>query len=380
MANETNFFTKKILIWREATKGVTPTTITQAYSITALSFSLVENQKTESNPALGNGGQPVAMDMGGSDFAGNIECKYTGGIMPILANQIIGVATKTNASSASWVTATVTIAGAIINGATYSLVCKVGGTTGATAPVVTSAVEGDIIVDGTVTWVYRASILKKYVGSMSPCLETVGVEIQSETGCGTLATFKERFTGVFFNSLEISKAAGNVIYKYSVPAIAMGKTDSTKATFAPLIITTESKIVDNSFGYDDVKVTIGGVEPENAKSFKITLNRNTALEYGIKQGQKIDNTPIPTLDGELVLKFTVEQYAALYDNPSKAVVVLMSKVNGDSLTLTFPTVETLRAPATYATNEPIYLTTKLSGYGSSAQAAVSYECISTTDW
>ena len=41
MANETNFFSKKLLLWAETTKGVTPTTIAKAYSTTALSFSLI---------------------------------------------------------------------------------------------------------------------------------------------------------------------------------------------------------------------------------------------------------------------------------------------------------------------------------------------------
>lgn len=384
MANETNFFSKKLTLWKETTKGVTPTTIAKAYSVTALSFSLAETQKTETNPTLGNGGQGSATDFGASDYAGNVECKYTGGIMPILVNHTIGKATKVDVSSASWVMNTVTAVGDVVNGATYSLVCKTAGTTGATLPTaIATAIEGQLITDGTVVWVYRAAVLKKYTGSLNPCLETIGLQMESQTGCeASPVTFSERYKGVFFNSLELAKSGGNVIYKYSVPVVAMGRSDSNQGLTAhpALTITSESAIVDNAYGYDDATVTIGGVQPVNANAFRITINRNTALDMGVAVGERIDNTPIVTVDGELTLKFTVEQYAAVYDNPSKEVIVTFSKVNGDFAKFTFPSVETMRSPLTYATDKPIYLTVKLNAKGDSTTATCSYECHSTTDW
>jgi len=385
MANETNFFSKKLLLWPEATKGVTPATIAKAYSVTSLSYSMNETQKTETNPVLGNGGQGSATDFGASDYAGNIECKYTGGIMPILVNHIIGKAVKTDASAVAWVLSTVTTVGTIINtvAGTASLVCKTAGTTGTTEPVYVGLVDGALITDGTVVWTYRSAKLKKYVGALSPCLETIGIEMESQTGCElTPVTFTERFKGVFLNSLELSKSGGNVIYKYSIPAIAMGRSDSTQGVVVhpALVVTAESAIIDNAYGYDDCVITIGGIEPVNSNAFRLTVNRNTSLEMGVKVGERIDNTPIVTVDGEMTLKFTVEQYTALYANASKAVVATFSKVNGDKVVFTFPNVENLRSPLTYAVDKPIYLTSKLNAKGSSAVATVSYECFSTTDW
>lgn len=383
MANETNFFSKKLLVWREATKGTTPATISKAYSITALSYNLVETQKTETNPALGNGGQSSATDFGMSDYAGNIECKYTGGIMPILTTHVIGAATtKANAVATIWTATTVVTAGTIVNSVagTASLVCKTGGTTGATQPTYTGKVDGDLITDGTVTWIYRSAVLKRYQGSLTPCLETLGIEMQSETGCGTVSTFKERYMGVFLNSLELAKSGGNVTYKYSIPAVAMDRTASNVTGFTALTITNELAIADNSFGYDDATITIGGTEAVNANSFRITINRNTTLEPGVKVGERIDNTPIAVIDGELKLKFTKEQYAEVYDNPSKAVVVTLSKVNGDKAVFTFQAVENMRSPLEYTTDKPIYMTVKLNAKGSATTPSCSYEVVSTTDW
>ena len=383
MANETNFFLKKVLIWKETTKGVTPSPVTTAYSLTALSLSLAETQKTETSPTLGNNGQSAKTDFGSSDFAGNVELKYTGGVMPIICDRVIGTATKTDASTSTWTATTVTVAGNIVNSVagTASLVCKTGGTTGSTEPVHTGKVDGDLITDGTVVWVYRSAKLKKYVGSLNPCLGTVGIEIQTQTGCETTpVTFNERYTGVFINGFEIAKSNGTVVYKYTFPAVAVGRTDSTKTDYTALTVTTEKDIVDNSFGFNDCVVTVGGSEPVGANNFRISVNRNTSLEDGIKKGERIDNTPIVTIDGELKLKFTKEQYASLYDNPTKAVVVTLSKENGDKGIFTFPYTETLRSPLEYATDKPIYLTAKLNAYGTASTAAVSYEVISTTGW
>jgi hypothetical protein len=378
-----DFFSKKIVLWREATKGVTPGTIAKAYRVTALNISLAETQKTETNPTLGNGGQASRTDYGASDFAGNLECKYTAGIMPILATHIIGTPVKTDAASGIWKASTVYTAGNIVNSVdgTKSLVCKVGGTTGTTEPVYAGLVDGATITDGTVVWVYRNKPLKKYVGSLSPCLETVGVESWVETGCATVTeTFKERFTGVFFNSMEFSKSGGAVIHKYSIPAVAMGRVDSADTAWVEATITSEEQIVDRAFGYDDLKVLIGGVEPVAANAFRMTINRNTALEMGVAIDERIDNTPIVTVDGEVTLKFTPAQYSNVYNNPEKEVVLSFTSVNGDKGMFRFPAVENLRSPLTYATDRPIYLTSKLNAVGDSAVKTVTYEVISTTDW
>jgi len=383
VANETNFMTKKILVWKETTKGVLPSPIATAFAVTALSFSIAETQKTENTPVLGNGGQPAKTDFGSSDWAGNVEVKLTGGLMPIIADRVIGAATKTDATGTAWAASTVTTAGAIVNSVagTASLVCKTAGTTGATEPSYAGKVDGDLITDGTVVWVYRDAKLKKYVGSLASCLGTIGVEIQSESTCdGATVSFKERFTGVFINGFEITKANGTIVYKYSLPTVAMLGKNNTQSGWVDATVTSEKLILDRSFGFNECTVTVGGTEPVGANNFRVAINRNTAFEDAVKVGERIDNTPIATVDGELKLKFTKEQYAEFYENPDKAVTVTMLKTNGDKMLLTFPLTQTLRPPVEYMTDKPIYMTVKLSPYGTASQSAVSYEVISTTDW
>ena len=383
MANEVNYGSKKLLLWKETTKGVTPATIANAYSVKMLNFSLAESQKKETNPMLGNGGQASSTDYGSSDYSGNVECKYTGGIMPILLHHIVGAGTKTDATADAYAISTAYIAGDIVNGvvnSAYSFVCKTAGTTGGTEPTITTEVDGDEITDGTVVWILRTK-LKGYTGSLKPCLETLGIESISETGCEvTPVTFKERYNGVFLNSFEIAKSNGTIIYKYSLPAIAMNRIDSENADFTEATITTETEIVDNAFGFDDLTMTVGGVELDHVRSFRLTVNRNTTVEDGSKKGEKIDNTPIPTVDGEIMIKFSKEQYTEAYNNTAKGIVMTFGKVNGDATVLTFPRVELQRSPLTYSTNEPIYISIPLNAYGDSTTATMSYSCVSATDY
>ena len=138
MANETNFFSEKFSLYKETEKGVVPASV-DTFVIKQLAFSLAEEQQKETNPQLGAGGQASKTDYGTSSFAGNMECKYTGGIMPILLNHVVGKATKTDATVDVWATAIVQAVGDIVNHSDglHSLVVKSvsgTGTTGATEP------------------------------------------------------------------------------------------------------------------------------------------------------------------------------------------------------------------------------------------------------
>ncbi len=389
MANETNFYSKKFTLYKETVKGVAPVTVDNGFLIKMLSFSLAESQAKETNPTLGAGGQAAKTDYGVSSFAGNFEVKYTGGIMPILLNHVIGKATKTAATADDWTDATAYTVGQIVNhsNATHSLVAKAvkgTGTSDSVEPDLTGLEDGDTIIDNPgadqIVWTVRV-VLKKYSGQLESCLETCGIESEVQTGCEAVpVTFKERFGGLFFNTLELNKSGGNVIYKSSMPVVGMNRVDSEQVEYTDLVVTNEVNIPDNAFGFDDMTVSVAGSVPKDARSFSLTINRNTALEDALEKGTKVDNTPIPTVEGEVGLKFTLEEYKAAYENNSREVVITLAKPNGDSVVFTFPNVEFQRSPLSYSATEAIYLTLPLTAFGDSTVATVTYECISATDY
>jgi hypothetical protein len=378
--DKTNFSTKKFLIWKEVEKGVIPSGSFNAYSTTLLNYSVAEDQAKSTNPTLGNGGQGSTTDYGTSSFAGNIEVKYSSSIMPIMVTHTIGAGTREDLTTSAWEDETIYTAGQVVNvGITHSLVCKKGGTSGLTTPVLTGLVDSDTVEDGTVVWYVRVGKLQKYEGGLRQCLTTFGMEMQSETGCDdTPEVFTERYLGVYINGFEIAKQDGTIIYQYSVPALASSKIDSEQEGFADLTPASEIVLKDNAYGYDDLEIKIGGVLIPNARSFRMTINRNTAVVNSINKNEKIDNTPIPTVDGELQVKFTRELYKEVYNNPKKEVVATFSKPNGDKAVFSFPAVEFHRSPLSYTTNEPIYMTIPLNATGSSTVKTVNYEVHSTT--
>lgn len=398
MANETNFSFQKLVVYKEATENTIPATPAGLEIAGLINYTVKDTQKTEVNPTLNTGGQASKKDRGSSDFAGNIENKMIGDLMPFIATHVLGAATtKANASSEAWVTITAyaafdpfTLAGDILlhSNGTNMLVCKTAGTSGATEPDLTgygtTVVNGDVLVDGDVEWVVRG-LIKKYEGESQPCLPTFGAEYSALSGCdGGASEFMKRFGGNFLNSYEIAKANGTIIHKYSLPVVAMSGTDNVEdPTFASIedeVGYTTQVMRDLPFGYDDLMVQFDSLEPVDTRNFRMMINRNTTLEDAAKRNTKVSNTPQMTVEGEIALKFTKEQYAASYDNDASEVKALFGKANGDAAHFTFPTVERDRVDPDFSTNEPAYLTIPLTASGTNTVATVSYVIYSEVDY
>ena len=392
MANETNFQFTDLVVYKEATENTIPANPKGLVVSGVINCTLKDTQKTETSPTLSAGGQASKKDRGSSDFAGNIECKTMGDIMPFIVTHVLGDATKTNVTAEAWVTLTLyapfnpyTLAGDILahTDGIHDLVCKVGGTSGATIPSMVGLSSGDTIVDGTVTWIVRNK-LKKYVGESEPCLKTFGAEFSADAGCGSASTFKKRFGGNFLNSYEISKASGTIIHKYSLPVVAMSGTDNVVDTaFASIkdaVGYTSQTLQEAPFKYDDLMVQVGGVEPVNGRSFRMMVNRNVALVDAIARNIKVSNIPQMTVEGEISLKFTKEQYLSAYNNDSAVVKALFGKINGDIAHFTFNYVEKDRVDPDFSTNEPAYLTIPLTASGDNVTKTISYIVYSETDY
>ena len=390
MANETNYSLKEVAFIKETTPGVFQTT-PKLYKLGVMGFALAPTQKTEQNTELGQDGQATAMDTGSLDFAGNLNMKSKTGLMPILLHSVVGKSTKVDATTDDWTAATVYIgpadkysAGQMVNHSDglHTLVVKSvsgAGTSGAVEPDISGLKEYDSVVDNEVTWIVRKK-LYKHTGTSDIDMQSLGVYAKSNTAQGGGVNFEQYFTGMFLNSISFAKASGTIVYKQDVPTVGLNYRDNTQLDWVPLVPSGTVDIEDKSFSFNDMKVTIAGVEPEKASEFNLTLNRNVAVEDEVKQGSKDYNVPVMTMDGNLKLKFTKEKWAEVYDNPTKDLVITYANRSGDKISLTFPSVKTMLGTKETTTDKYDYITVPLSASGSASQKTLSYETITSTDW
>ena len=390
MANESNYSLKEVAFIKETTPGVFQTT-PKLYKLGVMGFALAPTQKTEQNTELGQDGQATAMDTGSLDIAGNLNMKSKTGLMPILLHSVVGKSTKVDATTDDWTAATVYIgpadkysAGQMVNHSDglHTLVVKSvsgTGTSGAVEPDISGLNEYDSVVDNEVTWIVRKK-LYKHTGTSDIDMQSLGVYAKSNTAQGGGVDFEQYFTGIFLNSISFAKASGTIVYKQDVPTVGLNYRDNTQLDWQTLVPSGTVEIEDKSFSFNDMKVTIAGVEPEKASEFNLTLNRNVAVEDEVKQGSKDYNVPVMTMDGNLKLKFTKEKWAEVYDNPTKKLVITYANRSGDKISLTFPSVKTMLGTKETTTDKYDYITVPLSASGSASQKTLSYETITSTDW
>ena len=390
MANESNYSLKEVAFIKETTPGVFQTT-PKLYKLGVMGFALAPTQKTEQNTELGQDGQATAMDTGSLDIAGNLNMKSKTGLMPILLHSVVGKSTKVDATTDDWTAATVYIgpadkysAGQMVNHSDglHTLVVKSvsgAGTSGAVEPDISGLKEYDSVADNEVTWIVRKK-LYKHTGTSDIDMQSLGVYAKSNTAQGGGVDFEQYFTGMFLNSISFAKASGTIVYKQDVPTVGLNYKDNTQLDWQTLVPSGIVEIEDKSFSFNDMKVTIAGVEPEKASEFNLTLNRNVAVEDEVKQGSKDYNVPVMTMDGNLKLKFTKEKWAEVYDNPTKKLVITYANRSGDKISLTFPSVKTMLGTKETTPDKYDYITVPLSASGSASQKTLSYETITSTDW
>ena len=390
MANESNYSLKEVAFIKETIPGVFQTT-PKLYKLGVMGFALAPTQKTEQNTELGQDGQATAMDTGSLDIAGNLNMKSKTGLMPILLHSVVGKSTKVDATTDDWTAATVYIgpadkfsAGQMVNHSDglHTLVVKSvsgAGTSGAVEPDISGLKEYDSVADNEVTWIVRKK-LYKHTGTSDIDMQSLGVYAKSNTAQGGGVNFEQYFTGMFLNSISFAKASGTIVYKQDVPTVGLNYRDNTQLDWEALVPSGTVEIEDKSFSFNDMKVTIAGVEPEKASEFNLTLNRNVAVEDEVKQGSKDYNVPVMTMDGNLKLKFTKEKWAEVYDNPTKKLVITYANRSGDKISLTFPSVKTMLGTKETTTDKYDYITVPLSASGSANQKTLSYETITSTDW
>ena len=390
---EKNYRLNSVEVYKEDIAGqipVSPKTL-EIKGLTTLDIK--ESQKTETNPTLDAGGQGSKKDRGTSEFSGNMELKYTPDLMPFIVTHAVGnPTTVVSAATGAWADSTAfvkfdkfTRVGDIVTLSTtsdYYLVCKTAGTTDSTEPTPTKV--GEIIVDGTVVWEARKPIFK-YEGVSEPCLVSFGLEGKSTSGCSTTPTdFIKRIGGLFLDGFEMKKASGDVIFKSSVAAKGMNADDnvinsvfesvSAKAGYEKTVT------IDRAYGYEDLKVQLGGSEPVDARDFSLSLSRNVGIEDGVALGVKVQDNPALTLEGSINLKFTKEQYEKYYNENSEEVKVLYGSDSGVVAHFTMASVGGDRVDPDMATDKVHYLSVPLTASGDKNTPTMSYVIYSEVNY
>jgi hypothetical protein len=402
MANESNFSLKKLSFIKEDTHGeIQPSP--KLYNTGVMGVTLAPSQATEQNTELAQDGQATAMDPGSFSYAGNINMKLKTALFPILLHCVAGKSTALPATVNAWTAATTYlapankyVAGQMANhsNGTHTLVVKSvsgTGTSGGTEPDLTAVnpatgvvyKEYDTIIDNQganqIEWIIRKK-LYKHIGTTDQDMQTIGIYTQDYSGQNAGSTFEQYFAGVFINSLQFSKSAGTIVYKYDAPMVAMAYDDNTQSDWQTITPSSEVAIEDKSFSFNDMKVTIGGFEPVNAPEFNLTLNRNATVEDQVAQGAKDYNVPVLTMEGTLKLKFTKEVWQKVYNNPSAEIVITYANRTGDVVKLTFPSVKQMLGTIEKTADKFSLVTIPLSPSGSVTQKTMSYETISSSDW
>ena len=394
MANEYNYALNQVAFIKETTPGLINLT-PKLYNVGVLGLSLAPTQQTEQNTELGVDGQATATDTGSKDYAGNINVKMKTGLMPILLHSVAGKSTKAAATTDTWAAATTYLSPAnkFVSGqrvnhsdGIHTLVVKSvsgTGTSGATEPVLTGLNEYDTIIDNPganqIVWIVRNK-LSKHTGTTDQDMQSLGVYTKDYTAQSGGINFEQYFTGVFCNSFQLSKTAGTVVYKYDMPVVAMGYTDDQQTDWQTITPSSQVSIEDKSFSFDDMKVSIGGVCPTRASEFSLSLNRNVSIADQVCQGEKDYNVPVLTMEGNLKVKFTKEQWKEAYENSNTSIVVTFENKTGDMAKFTFPLVKKLLGTIEKSTDMFNYVTIPLSPSGSVTQKTMSYEIISSSDW
>ena len=398
MANETNFTYSSLKVWQETTEGEIPSSPSAIKVRGLINDTITETQKTETNPEISSSSQASRKDRGTSDYAGNLECKIQGDILPFLAIHTIGgLSTKTSDfNTGDWTASTAyaefdpfisldnALSGDIVkhSNGTNTLVCITAGTSGATEPDLTGVSIGDTVTDGTATWEVRG-LKYRYEGEMG-CRPSFGCEMQADSSCGTASNFTRRYQGVYANSWEISKSNGDIIHKYSIPVVGSYATDNVSDDNFTSIEDetgyTEQEMTQSPFSFSEMRVRFDGSAPTNARTFNMMINRNTSLTDAVEEDKKVSDTPQPEVSGEIQLKFTKEEYEKSYNNEATTITAMFGKTSGDLCHLECPYVERDRVSPVFSTSESAYLTVPLTASGDDTTATVIYDILSEMDY
>ena len=382
MANETGYKSNKVLIFKETIAGETPSPIATGYLLSTLSQDFDRNQRTETNTLLSNNGQASKTDTGGEDPAGNLELKCTPDWDVLKANFILGQYTTKTVLNDAHTTATAYDVDDVVVLGSDTLVCKTAGTSGATAPVVTSKKTGDLITDGTAVWVITKNKtgMYQYDGVMNNDIPTVGLIFQDTTVQGGGLTHTTLGRGVSLNNMSIGKESGVIVAKTSHSMMAHGAISSTQSGYVAPTVTAEVALADNAYKRDEICITIDGVAPDNVETIILDIDRAISVEdavkcfevAGVRVSQKLTTIGTPTVSGTMSARFSKERFAQAFQNAEQSVIITYSKLTGEFSKYTVAKTQLLDSTKAYDVAKPIVINVPLNAYGDISTNTLAY--------
>lgn len=268
----------QILIDFETTYGEDPGT-TKPYIIPMTSAALTASQAMETVNTIASGRDVSRASFGLIDVNGDLSIPVSYENFPVLMKMIIGDVTSgalgTRADSTAYLPGQ-TVAFATGTG---SYVCTIGGTTDASEPTGGSA-DGDVITDGTVTWVYSTDTLYEHKLETAPdCVGSFLCEIKYLEDCGASSTdvyFKYNGLKTGTGSFSITTTG---VLEFTISTMGASQTDNVSgAAYTPYDLTNKVELPTNRLFQQNASVTIDQVKYPLAKSTSEEFNNNLTKE------------------------------------------------------------------------------------------------------
>ncbi len=372
------YVAKEIRWYKETTPGTKPASPVNLLLASADGFNVIETQKSEEVTCIGGDGEAGGKSYGSSEFSGDIGVVLTGDMMPLILHHAIGEAdTMVDATAEVWVTLTAYTAGDIINhtDTNHTLVCLIGGESGASEPVVTALDDYDTIVDATVTWIVRGT-LNLYTGERQACLDTFGLELNISGACSGESDEYERTGGCYLNTVEFGKAGGDISLKTSIGVIGTNRDSSITNASYDAQAGTDVSLCKEYLGNCDLDVYIDEVIAENITSMKAPVNRNITAEDTLVCDTNIVSVGTIAVDGSISGLFSTDLYLKGSNHTTHSLKLVYTH-KGDVTTIIFPNIVFEKSPIKVESNKNAMIDGKFTIYGTTDSPSVTYTCISS---
>lgn len=383
-------FLQEILIWKEATPSVIPTSPT-CYGLKAESFGIATPQDSETNNELGGGRGASAKSFGAVNVSGDIGMIWNSDNAPILFTHAIGAATSTaNATSDTWSATTVVTKGDLINHSdgVHTLACYVGGTTGSSEPDLAAYATGPEgrgirVTDGTATWIIMP-LLVEQSGVRSDCLESFGLETRHDDTCGVSSPQYCRYTGMYINTLPLSISGTMKALKSSAGTIGMAEEDSLLVTAYEAMSAksgyTNTELISDYFLLGECTAYLDGT-PISLKvtTFDGTINNSVSMDDALNS-LKVDNVGIVSVDGSIKMILDTTMYADAAAHSDKDFKFTFQKDNGCLMEIQFPQAKLEKTYKESLTDKTTMLTIPWSAFDTSSEYSVRWRTISPTSY